>query len=151
MATRLLSLILAFLFLGMPSVVSTTLVHNSSLLKVQCAVSTSAWEARSPKAAWMLSLRSADGTVIEEVLVMAQRNPQQLSLGLRNSGVYILATYFDANGNSAMDRGLWQPHRTLRLQQQRSQPLQRARPDRPALRPPGAAAETGPKSGLLGL
>ncbi|NQW40647.1 MAG: DUF2141 domain-containing protein [Cryomorphaceae bacterium] len=91
----------------MPSVVSKALVHNSSLLRVQCAVSTSAWEARNPKAAWMLSLRNADGTVIEEVLVMAQSNPQQLSLGLRNPGVYIVATYFDANGNRAMDRGLF--------------------------------------------
>lgn len=107
MAPRLLSLLLAFFFLGIPSVESTTLVHNSSLLKVQCAVSTSAWEARSPKAAWMLSLRSADGKVIEEVLVKAESNPQQLSLGLRNPGQYILATYFDANGNRAMDRGLF--------------------------------------------
>lgn len=107
MATRLLSLLLAFFFLGIPSVESTTLVHNSSLLKVQCAVSTSAWEARSLKAAWMLSLRSADGKVIEEVLVKAESNPQQLSLGLRNPGQYILATYFDANGNRAMDRGLF--------------------------------------------
>jgi uncharacterized protein (DUF2141 family) len=107
MAPRLLSLLLAFFFLGIPSVESTTLVHNSSLLKVQCAVTTSAWEARSPKAAWMLSLRSADGTVIEEVLVKAESNPQQLSLGLRNPGQYILATYFDANGNRAMDRGLF--------------------------------------------
>ncbi len=107
MAPRLLSLLLAFFFLGIPSVESTTLVHNSSLLKVQCAVSTSAWEARSPKAAWMLSLRSADGTVIEEVLVKAESNPQQLSLGSRNPGQYILATYFDANGNRAMDRGLF--------------------------------------------
>lgn len=107
MAPRLLSLLLAFFLLGIPSVESTTLVHNASLLKVQCAVSTSAWEARSPKAAWMLSLRSADGTVIEEVLVKAESNPQQLSLGLRNSGQYILATYFDANGNLAMDRGLF--------------------------------------------
>ena len=107
MAPRLLSLLLAFLFLGIPSVESTTLVHNSSLLKVQCAVSTSAWEARSLKAAWMLSLRSADGKVIEEVLVKAESNPQQLSLGLRNPGQYILATYFDANGNRAMDRGLF--------------------------------------------
>jgi uncharacterized protein (DUF2141 family) len=107
MAPRLLSLLLAFFFLGIPSVESTTLVHNSSLLKVQCAVTTSAWEARSPKAAWMLSLRSADGTVIEEVLVKAESNPQQLSLGLRNPGQYILATYFDANGNRSMDRGLF--------------------------------------------
>ena len=107
MATRLLSLLLAFFFLGIPSVESTTRVHNSSLLKVQCAVTTSAWEARSPKAAWMLSLRSADGTVIEEVLVKAESNPQQMSLGLRNPGQYILATYFDANGNRAMDRGLF--------------------------------------------
>lgn len=107
MAPRLLSLLLAFFFLGIPSVESTTLVHNSSLLKVQCAVTTSAWEARSPKAAWMLSLRSADGTVIEEVLVKAESNPQQMSLGLRNPGQYILATYFDANGNRAMDRGLF--------------------------------------------
>jgi hypothetical protein len=107
MATRLLSLILAFLFLGMPSVVSTTLIQNSSLLKVQCAVGTSAWETRSPKAAWMLSLRSADGKVIEELLVKAESNPQLLSLGLRNPGQYILATYFDANGNRAMDRGLF--------------------------------------------
>ena len=107
MAPRLLSLLLAFFFLGIPSVESTTLVHNSSLLKVQCAVSTSAWEARSPKAAWMLSLRSADGKVIEEVLVKAESNPQQMSLGLRNPGQYILATYFDANGNRAMDRGLF--------------------------------------------
>lgn len=107
MAPRLLSLLLAFFFLGIPSVESTTLVHNSSLLKVQCAVSTSAWEARSLKAAWMLSLRSADGKVIEEVLVKAESNPQQMSLGLRNPGQYILATYFDANGNRAMDRGLF--------------------------------------------
>ena len=107
MAPRLLSLLLAFFFLGMPSVESTTLVNNSSLLKVQCAVSTSAWEDRSLKAAWMLSLRSADGKVIEEVLVKAESNPQQLSLGLRNPGQYILATYFDANGNRAMDRGLF--------------------------------------------
>ena len=107
MAPRLLSLLLAFFFLGIPSVESTTLVHNSSLLKVQCAVSTSAWEARSLKAAWMLSLRSADGKVIEEVLVKAESNPQQLSLGLRNPGQYILATYFDANGNRVMDRGLF--------------------------------------------
>ena len=107
MAPRLLSLLLAFFFLGIPSVESTTLVHNANLLKVQCAVSTSAWEARSPKAAWMLSLRSADGKVIEEVLVKAESNPQQLSLGLRNPGQYILATYFDANGNRAMDRGLF--------------------------------------------
>ncbi|MSP66263.1 MAG: DUF2141 domain-containing protein [Flavobacteriaceae bacterium] len=107
MAPRLLSLLLAFFFLGIPSVESTTLVNNSSLLKVQCAVSTSAWEDRSPKAAWMLSLRSADGKVIEEVLVKAESNPQQLSLGLRNPGQYILATYFDANGNRAMDRGLF--------------------------------------------
>ena len=107
MAPRLLSLLLAFFFLGIPSVESSTLVHNSTLLKVQCAVSTSAWEARSPKAAWMLSLRSADGKVIEEVLVKAESNPQQMSLGLRNPGQYILATYFDANGNRAMDRGLF--------------------------------------------
>ncbi len=107
MAPRLLSLLLAFFFLGIPSVESTTLVQNSSLLKVQCVVSTSAWEARSPKAAWMLSLRSADGKVIEEVLVKAESNPQQMSLGLRNPGQYILATYFDANGNRAMDRGLF--------------------------------------------
>jgi len=107
MATRLLSLILAFFFLGMSSIVSKALIQNSSLLRVECAVSTSVWEARGPKSAWMLSLRSADGTVIEEVLVMAQSNPQQLSLGLRNPGQYILATYFDANGNRAMDRGLF--------------------------------------------
>ena len=107
MAPRLLSLLLAFFFLGIPSVESTTLVHNSTLLKVQCAVTTSAWEARSLKAAWMLSLRSADGKVIEEVLVKAESNPQQMSLGLRNPGQYILATYFDANGNRAMDRGLF--------------------------------------------
>ena len=107
MAPRLLSLLLAFFFLGIPSVESTTLVPNASLMKVQCAVTTSAWEARSPKAAWMLSLRSADGTVIEEVLVKAESNPQQMSLGLRNPGQYILATYFDANGNRAMDRGLF--------------------------------------------
>jgi uncharacterized protein (DUF2141 family) len=107
MATRLLSLILAFFFLGMSSIVSKALIQNSSILKVQCAVSTSAWADRSPKAAWMLSLRSADGTVIEEVPVMAQSNPQQLSLGLRNPGLYIVATYFDANGNRTMDRGLF--------------------------------------------
>jgi hypothetical protein len=107
MATRLLSLILAFFFLGMSSIVSKALIQNSSLLKVQCAVSTSAWETRSPKAAWMLSLRSADGKVIEELLVKAESNPQLLSLGLRNPGVYIVATYFDANGNRTMDRGLF--------------------------------------------
>ena len=107
MATRLLSLLLAFFFLGMPSVVSRTPVQNSSMLKVQCAVSASVWEARSLKAAWMVSLRSADGKVIEEVLVLAQSNPQKLFLGLRNTGVYIIATYFDANGNRAMDRGLF--------------------------------------------
>ena len=106
MAPRLLSLLLAFFFLGIPSVESSTLVPNASLLKVQCAVSTSTLEARSPKAAWMLSLRSADGKVIEEVLVKAESNPQQVSLGLRNHGQYILATYFDTNGNRAMDRGL---------------------------------------------
>jgi uncharacterized protein (DUF2141 family) len=55
----------------------------------------------------MLSLRSADGKVIEELLVKAESNPQLLSLGLRNPGQYILATYFDANGNRAMDRGLF--------------------------------------------
>ena len=55
----------------------------------------------------MLSLRSADGKVIEEVLVKAESNPQQVSLGLRNPGQYILATYFDTNGNRAMDRGLF--------------------------------------------
>jgi len=107
MATRLLSLLLAFFFWGMPSVVSRTLVQNSSMLKVQCAVSASVWEARSLKAAWMVSLRNADGKVIEEVLVLAQSNPQQLPLGLRNTGVYIVATYFDANGNRGMDRGLF--------------------------------------------
>jgi uncharacterized protein (DUF2141 family) len=107
MATRLLSLILAFFFLGMSSIVSKALIQNSSILKVQCAVSTSAWADRSPKAAWMLSLRSADGKVIEELLVKAESNPQLLSLGLRNPGQYILATYFDANGNRAMDRGLF--------------------------------------------
>ena len=107
MAPRLLSLLIAFCLLGIPSVESSTLVPSASLLKVQCAVSTSAWEARSPKAAWMLSLRSADGKVIEEVLVKAESNPQQMSLGLRNPGQYILATYFDANGNRAMDRGLF--------------------------------------------
>jgi uncharacterized protein (DUF2141 family) len=107
MATRLLSLILAFFFLGMSSIVSKALIQNSSILKVQCAVSTSAWADRSPKAAWMLSLRSADGKVIEELLVRAESNPQLLSLGLRNPGQYILATYFDANGNRAMDRGLF--------------------------------------------
>lgn len=107
MASRLLSFHLAFFFLGIPSVVSKTFIQESSVLKVQCAVTASAWEARSPKAAWMLSLRSADGKIIEEVLVMAQRNPQLLSLGLRNPGQYIVATYFDANGNRTMDRGLF--------------------------------------------
>lgn len=107
MAPRLLSLLLAFFFLGIPSVESSTLVHDASLLKVQCAVSASAWEARSPKATWMLSLRSADGKIIEEVLVNAESNPQQMSLGLRNPGQYVLATYFDANGNRTMDRGLF--------------------------------------------
>lgn len=107
MASRLLSLLLAFFFLGILSVESSTLVHNASLLKVQCAVTASAWEARSPKAAWMLSLRSADGKIIEEVLVMADSNPQQMSLSLRKPGQYVLATYFDANGNRTMDRGLF--------------------------------------------
>lgn len=107
MASRLLSLLLAFFFLGISSVVSKTFIQESSLLKVQCAVTASAWEARRPKAAWMLSLRSADGKIIEEVLVKAESNPQQMSLGLRKPGQYVLATYFDSNGNRTMDRGLF--------------------------------------------
>ena len=55
----------------------------------------------------MVSLRNADGTIIEELVVPAQSNPQVMDLGSRRPGTYIVACYLDVNANRKMDRGMF--------------------------------------------
>ncbi len=55
----------------------------------------------------MISLRAADGKVLEELVVPAQNNPQILDLGSRRAGTFVVACYFDANANRKMDRGMF--------------------------------------------
>ena len=76
-------------------------------LRIQCQVSASDWSERASNAAWMVSLRHGDGTIIEELVVPAQSNPQVLDLGSRRPGTYIVACYLDVNANRKMDRGMF--------------------------------------------
>jgi hypothetical protein len=104
MWARLASLLL--LFFGLTHQGSAQRVPPPAL-RIQCQVSSVEWSDRQPGAAWLVSLRTADGKVLEEVVVPAQSNPQQLDLGSRRSGTYIVAAYFDANGNRKLDRGVF--------------------------------------------
>ncbi|MEY2752230.1 MAG: hypothetical protein RLZZ570_176 [Bacteroidota bacterium] len=78
-----------------------------SVLSVQCRVDAAEWSKRAKNSAWLLSVRRADGTPIEELVIPATRNPQILELGERRPGTYIVAAYFDTNGNLKLDRGVF--------------------------------------------
>ena len=91
MWARLASLLL--LFFGLTHQGSAQRVPPPAL-RIQCQVSSAEWSDRQPGAAWLVSLRTADGKVLEEVVVPAQSNPQLLDLGSRRSGTYIVAAYW---------------------------------------------------------
>lgn len=101
MAIRLLSLFFGFLFW------SFSPAEFDSVLSVQCRVDAAEWSKRAKNSAWLLSVRRADGTPIEELVIPATRNPQVLELGERRPGTYIVAAYFDTNGNRKLDRGVF--------------------------------------------
>ena len=101
MAIRLLSLFFGFLFW------SFSPAELDSVLSVQCRVDAAEWSKRAKNSAWLISVRRADGTPIEELVIPAARNPQVLELGERRPGTYIVATYFDTNGNRKLDRGVF--------------------------------------------
>ncbi|MFM8564914.1 MAG: DUF2141 domain-containing protein [Bacteroidota bacterium] len=101
MATRLLSLIILTFFW------SFSPAELDPALSVQCRVDASEWSKRTKNSAWLISLRRADGTPIEELVIAATRNPQVLELGERRPGTYVVAAYFDTNGNRKLDRGVF--------------------------------------------
>ncbi len=101
MATRLLSLIILTFFW------SFSPAELDPALSVQCRVDASEWSKRAKTSAWLISLRRADGTPIEELVIAATRNPQVLELGERRPGTYVVAAYFDTNGNRKLDRGVF--------------------------------------------
>jgi len=101
MATRLLSLIILTFFW------SFSPAELDPALSVQCRVDASEWSKRTKNSAWLISLRRADGTPIEELVIAATRNPQVLELGERRPGTYVVAAYFDINGNRKLDRGVF--------------------------------------------
>jgi hypothetical protein len=76
-------------------------------LSIECRVDASEWSKRAKNSAWLISLRRADGTPIEELVIAATSNPQVLKLGDRSAGTYIVAAYFDTNGNRKLDRGVF--------------------------------------------
>jgi hypothetical protein len=76
-------------------------------LSIECRVESSEWSKRAQNSAWLISLRRSDGTIIEELVVPATSNPQVLKLGDRPAGTYIVAAYFDTNGNRKLDRGVF--------------------------------------------
>lgn len=101
MATRLLSLIILTFFW------SFSPAELDPALSVQCRVDAAEWSKRAKNSAWLISLRRADGTPIEELVIAATRNPQVLELGERRPGTYVVAAYFDTNGNRKLDRGVF--------------------------------------------
>ncbi len=103
MAFRLFSLILITFFWSFSA--AEPRVHAP--LSIECRVEPSEWSKRSKNSAWLISLRRADGTPIEELVIPATSNPQVLKLGDRPSGTYIVAAYFDTNGNRKLDRGIF--------------------------------------------
>lgn len=103
MAIRLLSLFFGILFWGF----SLAKRPVNPVLSVQCRVEDSEWSKRTKNSAWLISVRRADGTPIEELVISATRNPQVLELGERRPGTYIVAAYFDTNGNRKLDRGVF--------------------------------------------
>lgn len=76
-------------------------------LFVECRVASSDWAGRAARAAWLISLRRPDGTPLEELVFPATSNPQVLDLGIQRPGTYVVAAYFDANGNRKLDRGMF--------------------------------------------
>ncbi len=103
MAARLFSLILFAFFWSF----SPAEPRVPSPLSIECRVEASEWSKRSKHSAWLISLRRADGTPIEELVIPATSNPQVLKLGDRPAGTYIIAAYFDTNGNRKLDRGVF--------------------------------------------
>lgn len=101
MASRLLSLIILTFFW------SFSPAELDPALSVQCRVDAAEWSKRAKNSAWLISLRRADGTPIEELVIAATRNPQVLELGERRPGTYVVAAYFDTNGNRKLDRGVF--------------------------------------------
>lgn len=104
MLLRLASLLLAFACIPESGIAQRVPLPA---LRVQCQVSGSDWSGRASNAAWLVSLRSADGKIIDELVVPAKSNPQVLELGERRQGTYIVACYFDRNGNRKLDRGMF--------------------------------------------
>lgn len=103
MPLRLASLLL-FVFVPHLGTAQRTPAPN---LRIQCQVSSSEWAERAPQAAWLVSLRTAEGKIIEELVVPAKSNPQLLDLGSRRPATYVVACYFDTNGNRKLDRGVF--------------------------------------------
>jgi len=103
MAVRLFSLILFAFFWSF----SPAELRVPSPLSIECRVEASEWSKRAKNSAWLISLRRADGTPIEELVIPASSNPQVLKIGDRPAGTYIVAAYFDSNGNRKLDRGVF--------------------------------------------
>jgi hypothetical protein len=103
MSIRLLSLFLGILFWNF----SPAERPVDPVLSVQCGVEPPEWAKRAKNSAWLISLRRADGTPIEELVIPATQTPQVLELGVRRPGTYIVAAYFDTNGNRKLDRGVF--------------------------------------------
>lgn len=78
-----------------------------SPLTIECRIEASEWSKRAKNSAWLISIRRADGTPIEELVIPATSNPQVLKLGNRPAGTYTAAAYFDTNGNRKLDRGIF--------------------------------------------
>lgn len=103
MAVRLFSLVIFTFFWSF----SPAEPRVPSPLSIECRVEASEWSKRAKNSAWLISLRRADGTPIEELVIPASSNPQVLKLGDRPAGTYIVAAYFDSNGNRKLDRGVF--------------------------------------------
>jgi hypothetical protein len=103
MAARLFSLILIIFFWSF----SPAELRVPTTLSIECRVEASEWSKRSKNSAWLISLRRSDGTPIEELVIATTSNPQVLKLGDRPTGTYIVAAYFDTNGNRKLDRGVF--------------------------------------------
>lgn len=103
MAVRLFSLVIFTFFWSF----SPAEPRVPTALLIECRVESSEWSKRAKNSAWLISLRRADGTPIEELVIPASSNPQVLKLGDRPAGTYIVAAYFDSNGNRKLDRGVF--------------------------------------------
>ena len=84
MAVRLFSLILITFFWSF----SPAELRVPTPLSIECRVEASEWSKRAKNSAWLISLRRANGTPIEELVIAATSNLQVLKLGDRPAGTW---------------------------------------------------------------